>query len=105
MKKAKSAEKSVEPYRHPEAKLITRPEVGTLPQFKKKKEPATYRYDSSLAPELVWDGENSAREMGEWLIGCVQEAAKLPSPHRHQRIPDPLRFLGSQFHQVVSECG
>jgi len=29
-------------------------------QFRKKKAPATYKYDSSLAPDLVWDGGNAA---------------------------------------------
>ena len=37
-----------------------RPDIGTEPHFKKKKPPETYRYDSSLAPELSWD-ENPAR--------------------------------------------
>jgi len=58
----------VSTYKHTEAKALMRPDVGTLPQFKKKKPPVTYRYDSSLAPELNWDGQNPAREVGEWLI-------------------------------------
>lgn len=55
-------------YRHPEADSPLRPDVGTQPQFKKKKAPATYRYDSSLSPALTWDGQNPARELGEWLL-------------------------------------
>ena len=39
-------------YKHTEATQLLRPEVGTQPLFKKKKEPATYRYDSSLSPAL-----------------------------------------------------
>ncbi|MGH9345242.1 MAG: hypothetical protein ACRD19_15965 [Terriglobia bacterium] len=39
-------------YRHPEADSPLRPDVGTQPQFKKRKPPVTYRYDSSLSPEL-----------------------------------------------------
>ncbi len=54
-----------ETYQHPEADLAMRPEVGTQAQFKKKNPPATYRYDSSLAPALEWDGQNPAREQGE----------------------------------------
>jgi len=45
-----------------------RPEVGTQAQFKKKKPPQTYRYDSSLSPSMEWDGENPSRETGEALL-------------------------------------
>jgi adenine-specific DNA-methyltransferase len=62
-----------------------RPEVGTQPQFRKKKPPATYRYDSSLSPALSWDGQNPARELGEWLLGLIQRAANLPAPHAFDR--------------------
>ena len=54
-----------------------RPDVGTQAQFKKKKPPKTYRYDSSLSPALDWDGQNSAREQGETLIQKILEAQKL----------------------------
>lgn len=47
-------------YDHPTADASLRPEVGSQTQFRKKKAPATYRYDSSLAPELQWDGANAA---------------------------------------------
>ncbi len=47
-------------YEHLGADAALRPEAGTQAQFRKKKVPATYRYDSSIAPELVWDGENAA---------------------------------------------
>jgi adenine-specific DNA-methyltransferase len=68
-------------YRHPEAESPLRPDVGTQLQFKKKKPPATYRYDSSLSPALSWDGQNPARELGAWLIRLIEKAAALPSPH------------------------
>ena len=68
-------------YRHPEAESPLRPDVGTQPQFKKKKPPVTYRYDSSLSPALSWDGQNSARELGEWFIALIEKAAALPPPH------------------------
>jgi adenine-specific DNA-methyltransferase len=45
-----------ENYRHYDATSPMRPEVGTQPQFRKKKPPITYRYDSSLSPRLQWDG-------------------------------------------------
>ena len=72
-KKAKSAIKKAQtaPYKHPEAKSLMRPEVGTQAQFKKKKPPKTYRYDSSLSPSLDWDAKNPAREQGEGLLSVV----------------------------------
>jgi len=63
-------------YRHAE-QALARPDVGTQPQFKKRAAPRTYRYDSSLAPKLDWDGQNSAREQGEALIREVLEAGTL----------------------------
>ena len=54
--KARS-ETRAEPYTHPDADVASRPEVGTQPQFKKKKPPKTYSYDSSLDPQLVWSGK------------------------------------------------
>ncbi len=48
-------------YAHPEAEALLRPDVGTQAQFKKKKPTVQHRYDSSLAPELAWDGKNAAR--------------------------------------------
>ena len=64
----KPAGKVAEGYQHPDQTLLMRPEVGTQAQFKKKKAPRKYKYDSSLSPELEWDGQNPAREMGERLI-------------------------------------
>jgi adenine-specific DNA-methyltransferase len=55
-----------------------RPEVGTQAQFKKKKPPQTYRFDSSLSPVLEWDGQNPAREAGEALISEISECAREP---------------------------
>jgi adenine-specific DNA-methyltransferase len=62
-----------ETYQHKEAEGLLRPEVGTQAQFKKKKEPKQYLYDSSLAPELAWDSQNPAREQGEQLIATLSE--------------------------------
>ncbi len=72
--------KRAETYRHDEEALL-RPEVGTQAQFRKRKPPKTYRYDSSLSPALDWDGQGSARELGEWLIAQIEEAAALDPPH------------------------
>jgi adenine-specific DNA-methyltransferase len=54
-----------------------RPEVGTQAQFKKKKAPVAYRYDSSLSPTLDWDGQNAAREQGEAALRQILEAKSL----------------------------
>src|SRR5437016_6306514 len=86
--------KTAESYQHPEADLLMRPEVGTQAQFKKKKAPQKYRYDSSLSPALEWDGQNPARETGEALIKELAEsgrrlaelAAAKPSPERDKEI-------------------
>jgi adenine-specific DNA-methyltransferase len=67
-------------YAHSDEALL-RPDVGTQAQFKKKKAPKRYRYDSSLSPALDWDGQNPARELGEWLLAQLEEAAKLDPPH------------------------
>ncbi len=78
-KKTKSAagKAHTAPYKHPEAKSLMRPEVGTQAQFKKKRPPKTYRYDSSLSPALDWDGQNPAREQGEQLIKQILDTKSL----------------------------
>lgn len=87
-------------YTHPASDMALRPEVGTQAQFRKKKPAATYRYDSSLSPTMEWDGKNAARERGEWLIGLIEKAAKLPSPHRF----DQPQELKDSEGKVVANC-
>ena len=82
------AAKRAETYRHEEEALL-RPDVGTQAQFKKRKPPKTYRYDSSLSPALDWDGGNAARELGEWLLAQIEEASALEPPFV---FPEPRRF-------------
>ncbi len=60
-------------YQHQE-EAVQRPDVGVQAEFQDRKPPKTYRYDSSLAPELCWD-ENAEREYTEWLLNLVSEAA------------------------------
>ena len=79
-----------EPYQHTQQTPM-RPEVGTQAQFRKRKAPKTYRYDSSLDPALSWD-DSISRAMGEWLLSLIVEASKLPSPHR---FAEPKQFLGA----------
>ncbi len=50
-----------EPYQHTQQTPM-RPEVGTQAQFKKRKAPKTYRYDSSLDPALSWDDGASRKD-------------------------------------------
>ena len=73
---------AVDTYRHPEATNLLRPDVGTQPYFpkSKRKPPTRYRYDSSLSPELAWDGGNAARELGEWLIGLIADPKGFENP-------------------------
>ena len=66
-------ERYAEGYRHPEASAALRPDAGTQAQFRKKKVPTAYRYDSSLAPTLDWDGQNPAREQAEAKIAALQD--------------------------------
>ena len=61
-------------YKHAQ-KSVQRPDVGVEAQFPNKKALKTYRYDSSLDPELCWD-ENGERPFAEWLLHLVTEAAE-----------------------------
>ena len=70
-KRSQKTPPQAESYSHPEAKTPLRPDVGVQAQFKKKKPPKTYRYDSSLSPALDWDGQNAAREQGETLLAEI----------------------------------
>ena len=108
-KKSQGKETRAESYRYPEAESPLRPEAGTQAQFRKKKPPATYKYDSSLSPVLEWDGQNSARELGEFLLACIRDAALLPSPHvfekpRELRLNDgTLRASVRDLHDAVEQ--
>ncbi len=79
-----------EPYQHTQ-ETPARPEVGTQAQFRKRKAPKTYRYDSSLDPALSWD-DNATRVLGEWLLASIVEASKLAVPHR---FTEPRQFVGA----------
>lgn len=60
-------------YRHSQ-QAAQRPDVGVQEQFTKKKQPKTYRYDSSLDPALSWD-ESRDQELAEWLLELIDQAA------------------------------
>lgn len=99
-KPTKSAPASVAPpataqsYEHSHADLAARPEAGTQAQFRKKKVPKTYRYDSSLAPELTWDGGNAAvRDRAEELLRVIEAGVVDGSPQALQRARDAAQAL------------
>ena len=61
-------------YQHTD-EAVQRPDVGVEAQFPHDKQPKTYRYDSSIAPELSWD-ESGERNFAEWLLKLIAEAAE-----------------------------
>ena len=89
-RKKKTEQKGVESsidaqaYKHPTAESLLRPEVGTQPQFKKKKPIKTYQFDSSLSPELTWDS-NPIREIGEQYIANILSAQSLEDAQREAK--------------------
>jgi len=74
MPKAAKPNNESSAYKHLQ-ESVQRPDVGVEAQFPNKKTPKTYRYDSSLAPELCWD-ENGERPFADWLLNLVSEAAE-----------------------------
>ena len=107
-RKSKSSggvEARTESYVHLEAMLIARPEAGQQSRFKKKKPKAAYRYDSSLAPEMNWDGQNPAREHGEWLIRCIEDAAKLVDSVPPFTFKEPRQFTSADGRIVATVRG
>jgi adenine-specific DNA-methyltransferase len=103
--KKSSIEARTESYSHPDATLVARPEAGQQSRFKKKKPKATYRYDSSLAPEMNWDGQNPAREHGEWLIACIEDAAKLGDTKPPFTFAEPRQFTSADGRIVATVTG
>lgn len=91
-KKSSNKQKEAKTYHHQEEHPL-RPDIGVEPQFKQTKTPTTYRYDSSLAPELSWD-ENPVREKAEALIKAILEAEDLESA---KRAANQLKALGKPF--------
>ena len=83
-----------ESYTHPDATSPRRPDVGTQAQFKKKKPAQTYRYDSSLSPQLEFDDRNPAREAAEALIRQILDAGTLEDA---KAAASKLKALGKPF--------
>lgn len=101
-REASTNQSEAKAYRHTGADSPLRPDVGTQAQFRKKKPPVTYRYDSSLSPALDWDGQNPVRELGEWLIAMIEQASALPAPHTFDK---PQEFKNSAGQVVASVRG
>ncbi len=87
-------------YSH-QQEAVQRPDVGVQPEFDARKPPKSYRYDSSLAPELVWD-ESAERDMAEWLLGLVERAAEDGEQAVFQ---EPQLWLGTgEKFRSLAEC-
>lgn len=76
-------------YKHSQD-AVQRPDVGIQEQFRAKRAPKTFRYDSSLDPSLSWD-ENRDHELAEWLIGLVQRCA---TEGEHIVFAQPQEWVG-----------
>jgi hypothetical protein len=74
-KKTVKIETTAQSYDHKQETTL-RPDIGLQAQFKQKRDPKKYRYDSSLAPELSWD-INTERERAEALIAKIRDAKTL----------------------------
>jgi adenine-specific DNA-methyltransferase len=95
-----SSEQQSGNYKH-DQEAVQRPDIGIQPEFASRKAPKTYRYDSSLAPELSWD-ENAEREMAEWLLALIAEAAELGEAKFFAE-PRIWQGTGDKF-KSISEC-
>ncbi|MBU4492304.1 MAG: site-specific DNA-methyltransferase, partial [Euryarchaeota archaeon] len=74
-KKTTKIETTAESYDHKQETTL-RPDIGLQAQFRQKRDPKKYRYDSSLSPELSWD-INAEREKAEAMIAKIREAKTL----------------------------
>jgi adenine-specific DNA-methyltransferase len=102
MAKAKQPEKTTEAknYAHNQEHPL-RPDIGIEAQFKKKKPPVTYRYDSSLSPCLDWDN-NPAREQAESEINAINNYLTELSTQL-QKINDIESSLDNQGKKALKE--
>lgn len=87
-------------YKHNQ-EAVQRPDIGIQPEFNNRKPPKTYRYDSSLAPELSWD-ENAEREFAEWLLTLIGDAAEQGEASVFAE-PQVWQGTGDKF-KSLSEC-
>jgi adenine-specific DNA-methyltransferase len=97
---AKKEKLSSSAYKHAQ-QSVQRPDVGVEAQFPHKKAPKSYRYDSSLAPELCWD-ESSERAFAEWLLHLIAEAAE-KGEAKVFAAPQVWQGTGEQF-SATAQC-
>ena len=99
-KKPNTRPQQADTYTHSQ-EAVQRPDVGVQPEFTERKGAKTYRYDSSLAPELCWD-ENAEREMAEWLLKRIAEAAE---QGEKAVFAEPRRWQGTdETFASIAEC-
>ncbi len=91
-KKTTKIETTAESYDHKQETTL-RPDIGLQAQFRQKRDPKKYRYDSSLSPELSWD-INAEREKAEALIAKIREAKTLEDA---SSAADALAHLSKPF--------
>ncbi len=77
-------------YEHKGAEALIRPEVGLQSRFKKRKPPARYVYDPSLAPTMQWDTGNPVRDRGETLIARIEVLAHALAVATDAQAREPL---------------
>lgn len=91
-KKTTKIETTAESYYHKQETTL-RPDIGLQAQFRQKRDPKKYRYDSSLSPELSWD-INAGRERAEALIAKIREAKTLEEA---KSAASSLEYLSKPF--------
>lgn len=110
--RAKSLESTAglaEAYRHSDAELATRPEIGTQAQFRKKKPPKTYEYDPSLSPSLQWAGKAERLSfdvptLPMFVHERLSTSAILETLKRHRRDQqESLDLFGDPKHSVADQ--
>src|SRR5206468_11766275 len=96
--------KTAKAYDHKETEAVLRPDIGIQAQFKKKKEPAKYRYDRSLDPQLSWDIK-ADREHAEALIqqisDCGSRIAELSKAPASVERDKEIENLRSKFQSAA----
>jgi adenine-specific DNA-methyltransferase len=104
------AAKVAEGYTHPDQTLLMRPEVGTQAQFRKKKPPVTYQYDSSLSPTLQWAGKAERMSFDvPTLLLFVHERLSTKAivetlgGHKSDKQADMFDLFGDPRHSVADQ--
>ncbi len=102
MPKSPKPKPQVRDYRHDDKTALLRPESGSQDVFPSasRKPSKTYRYDSSLAPELAWD-EAGVRGEGERLIDEIINSDDLA---KARKAAEKLKRLSQPFLQWTGKA-